>query len=85
MVNQFFLYQFNCDITFLMLFYKLIIKIVKYVLFIMYLEFVDNSIANIGAIFLGKSVMENMECVQCKKGAEVRLWAAPLLEADGNL
>ena len=58
------------------------------ILFIIYLEFVDNSIANIGAIFQGKSAMENMECVQSKKGAEgaeVRLWAAPLLEADGNL
>ena len=63
----------NSIVTFLKLFYQLIIKIVKYVLFIMYLEFVDNSIANIGAIFQGKSARGNMECVQYMREVEVML------------
>ncbi len=33
-----------------------------------YLECEDSNIANIGAIFRGKSAMESMVCVHCKTG-----------------
>ena len=50
-----------------------------------YLESSDSNIANIGAIFLGKSAKENMGCVQCKMEAEVRLLVVPLLKVDETL
>jgi len=55
------------------------------VFFDTFLESSDSNIANIGAIFLGKSAKENMGCVQCKMEAEVRLLVVPLLKVDETL
>lgn len=52
-----------------------------------YLECEGSNIANIGAIFRGKSAMESTVCVHCRTGVaeEMPLWAVQPAEADGTL